>query len=129
MEGCTFRQEQITNWIPNRSNTITGNRSRKDWTNSRVAIAQAAWVGVESKNAGRKHVRFWNDYHVVNVDAGDGITRGAVGNLVGKSLICRATVLVILQQTNRRWLKDEAARATRASRAARVSTISRRELW
>ncbi|PUU76805.1 hypothetical protein B9Z19DRAFT_1087572 [Tuber borchii] len=100
--------------------------SRKDWTNSRVAIAHAACVGIESENAGRQHVRFWNDYHVGNGDAGDGITRGGVGNLVAKSLIRRATVLVILQQRNRRWLKDGAARAARPYRAALASSRSRR---
>ena len=100
-EHCRSRREQITFWIPNRSNTSTRIWTGGDWTNLRVALALAVDVGVESKNAGRRHVRCWNDYHVVNVDAGNGITPGSVGNLVAKILICRATVLVILPQANR----------------------------
>ncbi|PUU74887.1 hypothetical protein B9Z19DRAFT_1156182 [Tuber borchii] len=123
-EGCAFRLKRKTAFILNRSNTSTRMHSRNDWTNLRAQNAHAARIAPEGKNAGRRHVNFWNDYHVGNSDAGGGSTCGGVGNLVGKSLICRATVLAILQQNNRRGAGD----SSRSRMGGPTDQMQRRQL-
>ena len=102
----TFRLEHITRWIPNRSNTSTRNRTRKDRTNVRTVSARAVAVVVEKKFAGRRQLFICNDYHVGNASAGDGSTlKEFATDSRAEIRFCRATVLVIPLQENRPKLK------------------------
>ena len=125
----TFRLEHITRWIPNWSNTSTRNRSRKDRTDVRAAIARAVAVVVEKKFAGRRQIIVCNDYHVGNASVGDrGTPKESAVDICAKIRFCGATILVVPLQENRPRLRA-AEDFTQSGVSLDRNTLKQEQCW